>query len=232
MFVGTIVNVLTILVGSIIGIIFKKSIPERITKIIFDSLGLCTIVISLGMILKAENMILIIFSILLGALTGEILKIQEFFDSLGEKLKNFIKSKDESFTEGFVGAFLIFCIGAMTITGCFDEGIRGNSTILITKAILDGFCSIALASTLGIGVAFSIIPLFIFQVSLTLLSRWIEPLLNSFIINQVIATGGILVLAIGFNLLNIKKIKVSNLLPALVYIIILSIIFMKVFKYE
>ncbi|MCX7820431.1 MAG: DUF554 domain-containing protein [Brevinematales bacterium] len=223
MLIGTIANVVTVIVGSSIGILFKKSIPERITKIIFDGLGLCTIAISIGMILKAENMIVIVFSILLGALTGEILKVQEFFDSLASKLKKLIKSKDENFTEGFVGAFLIFCIGAMTITGCFDEGVRGNSTILLTKAILDGFCSIALASTLGSGVLFSSIPLFIFQAALTLLSKWIEPMLSSVIINQIIATGGILVLAIGVNLLNIKKIKVSTLLPSIIYVIILSI---------
>lgn len=225
MLIGTFANVLTVIVGSSIGIIFKKSIPERITKIIFDGLGLCTIAISLTMILKAENMVLIVFSILLGALTGEILKIQEFFDSLGDKLKNLLKSKNENFTEGFVGAFLIFCVGAMTITGCFDEGVRKNSTILLTKAILDGFCSIALASTLGSGVLFSAIPLFIFQASLTLLSRWIEPFLSTVVINQIIATGGILVLAIGLNLLQLKRIKVSNLLPALIFVVILSFIF-------
>ncbi len=225
MFLGSVVNALAVIVGGTFGLIFKKAIPDKIKNIIFDGLGLCTIALSIGMILKVENILTVIFSILLGGLTGESLKIQEFFDGLGEKLKKLIKSKNESFTEGFVSAFLIFCVGAMTIMGCFDEGIRNNHTLLFTKSILDGFCSIALASTMGSGVVFSAIPLFIFQASLTFLARWIEPLFNTYIINQIIGTGGILVLAIGINLLNLKKIKVSNLLPGLFYIIILSIFF-------
>ncbi len=227
MIIGTITNSIAVIIGSLVGLIFKKAIPDRITTIIFQGLGLCTIAISIGMILKVENILVIIFAVLLGAITGEILKIQEFFDSLGDKLKKIVGSKNESFTEGFVTAFLIFCIGAMTIMGCFDEGIRRNSTLLFTKSILDGFCSVALASTLGSGVLFSSIPLFIFQALLTIFARFIEPFLSSLIINQITATGGILVFAIGLNLLSIKKIKISNFLPSLLYIVIFHIIFAK-----
>jgi len=222
MFTGSILNAITVIVGSSIGLLFKKAFPENIKNIIFDGLGISTIAISMGMILKVENMVVVIFSILLGGITGEILKIQEFFDSLGDNLKKLVGSKNQNFTEGFVSAFLIFCVGTMTIMGCFNEGIRGDHTLLFTKSILDGFCSIALSATLGSGVLFSAIPLFLFQALLTILAKWIEPFFGNYLINQITATGGILVLSIGLNLLQLKKIKVSNLLPSLVYIVILS----------
>ncbi len=225
MFLGSIVNALAVVIGGTFGLLFRKTLPEKIKTIIFDGLGLCTIAISIGMILKVGNILVVIFSVLLGGLTGEILKIQEFFDNLGDRLKKLVRSKNDSFTEGFVSAFLIFCVGAMTIMGCFDEGIRNDHTLLFTKSILDGFCSIALASTLGSGVVFSAIPLFIFQAALTFFSRWVEPFFSNYMINQIIGTGGILVLGIGINLLNLKRIKISNLLPALIYVLILSFFF-------
>ncbi len=225
MLLGSIVNALAVVIGGTFGLLFRKTLPEKIKTIIFDGLGLCTIAISIGMILKVGNILVVIFSVLLGGLTGEILKIQEFFDNLGDRLKKLVRSKNDSFTEGFVSAFLIFCVGAMTIMGCFDEGIRNDHTLLFTKSILDGFCSIALASTLGSGVVFSAIPLFIFQAALTFFSRWVEPFFSNYMINQIIGTGGILVLGIGINLLNLKRIKISNLLPALIYVLILSFFF-------
>ncbi|MGC8765407.1 MAG: DUF554 domain-containing protein [Brevinematia bacterium] len=225
MLIGTIANAVAVILGSSIGLIFKRALPERIKTIIFDGLGIATLAISVSMILKIENILVVIFSILLGGVSGEALKIQEFFDGLGDRLKSLINSKNKDFTEGFVSAFLIFCVGAMTIMGCFDEGIRNNHTLLFTKSILDGFCSIALASTLGSGVLFSALPLFIFQAILTFLAKWLEPFFNTYIINQIVGTGGLLVLAIGINLLQLKKIKVSNLLPSIVFVIILSFIF-------
>jgi len=224
---GSIVNAVAVIIGSLIGLFFKKSFPESIKNIIFQGLGLCTLAIGINMVFKVENILIVIFSILLGAISGEILKIQEFFDGLGDYVKNALRSRNQDFTEGFVSAFLIFCVGVMTIMGSFDSGIRNDHTLLYTKSILDGFCSIALASTLGSGVLFSSIPLFLFQASLTFFAKWIEPFFGNFVISQITATGGILVLAIGINLLQIKKIKVSSLLPSLVFVVILSIIFKK-----
>ena len=227
MFLGSIVNAIAVMIGSLIGILLKKNFPENIREIIFHGLGLCTLAIGITMVMKVENILVVIGSVLIGGIVGEILRIQEFFDSLGDRLKNKLKSKNESFTEGFVSAFLIFCVGAMTIMGAFEEGVRNDHTLLFTKSMLDGFCSIALGATLGSGVFFSAFLLLIFQGSLTLLAGWAQPFFTETVIRQITGTGGILVLAIGINLLQIKKIKVSNLLPALVFVVLITFLLPK-----
>lgn len=225
MFLGSIVNAVSVILGSFIGLIFRRSLPQRVRNIIFDGLGLCTIGISLSMILNMKNILVVIFSILLGGISGEFLKIQEFFDNLGDNLKKLFHLKEDTFTEGFVSSFLIFCVGTMTIMGCFEEGLKNDHTLLFTKSILDGFCSIGLASTYGVGVLFSFLPLLIFQSILTILAGWISPFFTSYILDQLIATGGILILGIGINLLRLKQLKLSNFLPSLVFVVILSIFF-------
>lgn len=176
------------------------------------------------MALKVENFLVLIFSVLIGGIIGEVVKLDIFFENLSNLLKTKIKSDNTNFTEGLVTAFLIFCIGSMTIIGAINEGLKADRSLLFTKSILDGFTSIALASTYGIGVLFSSIPLFIYQSSLTLLAVQFQDLFSNIIINQLTATGGVLILGIGFNLLEIKKIRVTNLLPALLVVIILTLI--------
>ena len=172
------------------------------------------------MALKVENLILLIFSILFGAIVGEALDLEKRLDSLAEILKKKLKSQSSSFTQGLITAFLIFCIGSLTILGALDEGIRGDHTLLLTKSTLDGFTSIALAATYGLGVMFSVIPMLIYQGTITLLAGQFQNLFTPILINQLTAVGGILILGLGLNLLEIKQIKITNMLPALLFVFV------------
>ena len=146
--------------------------------------------------------------------------------SAGDRLKARLKSDNAGFTEGLITAFLIFCVGSMTFMGALNEGLTGNRDLILTKAILDGFTSIVLASVYGVGVLLSAIPLFIVQASLTLMAGSLEPWLSQILINQLTALGGALILGIGLNLLEIKAIRTMNLLPGLVVVTLLTMIFL------
>lgn len=222
--IGTIVNTIAVILGSLLGLLLHKNLSEKIKAIVFQGIGLSTLVIGIQMALKVENLLVLIFSVLIGGIIGEAANLDLRFEKLSNFLKNKIKSKNEKFTEGLITAFLIFCIGSMTIIGAINEGLKNDRTLLFTKSILDGFTSIALASTYGAGVLFSAIPLFIYQSVLTLLAVQFQNFFSTTIINQLTATGGVLILGIGINLLDIKKIKVTSLLPALVVVTLLTLI--------
>jgi uncharacterized membrane protein YqgA involved in biofilm formation len=227
MFLGTFVNTAAVMAGSLAGILLSRKIPAALSEIIMQALGLCTLAIGITMILKADNILILIFSLIIGGIAGELFKLQERLDGFGDRLKKRLNSSNTTFTEGLTGAFLIFCIGSMTILGSLQEGMYGDHTLLFTKSILDGFASIALAAAYGSGVFFSAFALLIYQCALTYLAKLAGGLFPPYVINQIIAMGGLLILGIGFNLLNIKKIKTTNLLPGLVFVVILSFIFGK-----
>ncbi|WP_027179594.1 DUF554 domain-containing protein [Maridesulfovibrio bastinii] len=222
---GSIVNSAAIIGGSMIGILLRSRFPENIRQIVFQGLGLCTILIGLQMALKVQNILIIIFSILIGGIIGELLKLDTLFERLAQKLKNIVKSENSAFTDGLITASLIFCIGAMAIIGSFDEGIRGDTTVLYTKSILDGFASIALASTYGTGVLFAFIPVLVYQGTLTIFAQTFQAWFTPLMIDQMTATGGLLILGISMILLEIKKINLSNLLPSLGVVIVLTVFF-------
>ncbi|WP_457570749.1 DUF554 domain-containing protein [Desulfovulcanus sp.] len=217
---GTIINVLAVILGSFLGLCLKSRIPPKIHQRVFQGIGLATLLIGLQMALKVENLILLIFSILFGAIVGEAIDLEKHLDNLAGLLKKKLKSQSSSFTQGLITAFLIFCIGSLTILGALDEGIRGDHTLLLTKSILDGFTSIALAATYGLGVMFSVIPMFIYQGTITLLAGQFQNLFTPILINQLTAVGGILILGLGLNLLEIKQIKITNMLPALLFVFV------------
>ena len=223
--VGSIVNALAIIGGSLIGCWLQSRFPERIRKIVFQGLGLCTLLIGLQMALKVEQLLLVIFSILLGGITGELLHLETLFERLGNRLKKVIKSKNEKFTDGLITSSLIFCIGAMAIIGSLEEGINGDPTIFYTKSILDGFASIALAASYGSGVLFSFIPVLLYQGSLTLGAGFFQQYFSDLMIAQITACGGLLILGIGINLLELTEIRLANLLPALGFIVVLTALF-------
>lgn len=221
---GTIVNVIAVLIGSSVGLILNKKFPEKISKIAFQGIGLFTIVLGMKMALEINNLMIMIFSILLGGITGEFLNIEENTEKLSEKLKSKLKTNNEKFTEGLLTAFLLFCMGSMTVLGAFEEGLGKGSDLLMAKSVLDGFASIALSATLGVGVIFSVIPLLIYQGGLTLLASFASNYLSNNVVNEMSAVGGLLLLGLGLNILQIKKIKVLNLLPALLYAVIFALI--------
>ncbi|WP_449243304.1 DUF554 domain-containing protein [Desulfovibrio sp.] len=222
---GSLVNALAIILGSVIGMLLHNRFPERVRAIVFQGLGLCVLLIGIQMALKVENILIVIFSVLLGGILGELLNLEGLFEVLAAKLKAVVRSRNASFTDGLITSSLIFCIGAMAIVGSFDEGIRGDATVLYTKSILDGFASVALASTYGAGVLFSFLPVLLYQGGLTLFAGVFQQYFTPQLIAQLTATGGVLILGIGFTLLDIKRVKLSNLLPALPMVVVLTLIF-------
>jgi hypothetical protein len=222
---GTLVNVAAVLVGGAIGLILHDRLPKRVKEIVFQGLGLCTLVIGMKMALVVENPLLLIFSIVLGGMLGAALRLEHAFERLGDHLKKTVGSASGGFTDGLITAFLIFCIGSLTILGAIDEGLRGDPTLYYTKAVLDGFASIALAATYGVGVLFSVIPMFIYQFGLTLAAVPAQAFFTDFMIAQLTCTGGALILGIGINLLKLSRIPLSDFLPSLFISALLAAIF-------
>ena len=222
---GTIINVVAVVIGSLIGVLAGRAFPEKLKRIIFQGMGLFTLAIGALMFTKVRNPVILVFSLLIGGLIGEAVGLQEAIEAVGDRLKSSVRSTDPRFTEGMVSAFLIFCVGSMTVVGAIDEGLRGDHSLLFTKSMMDGFVSISLAAGLGIGVMFSIIPLFIFQYGITLLAIVMKDLFTLEMIDQLTALGGVLILGIGVNLLELKKIRLISLLPGIPIIAVATAIF-------
>ena len=217
---GTLVNTGAVIVGSLIGMAAGRRLPERLKTIMMQCLGLSTILIGLQMALSEKDVIPTIGCLLLGALTGELLNIEKAIEGLGEWLKVRARSDSSTFVEGFVTTSLLYVTGAMVIVGSIQDGTTGDATTLYIKSMLDGVASIAFASTLGIGVAFAALSVLCVQGALTLLASQLVFLQQPAVLGAITATGGLLIVAIGFNLLNMAKIRIGNLLPALVYAVL------------
>lgn len=216
--IGTIINATAVIIGSLIGLLIKKQFPKRIEAIIFDAMGIITLALAIQMALKMENFLFIAMSIVVGAILGELLKIEDRLEKIGNVIKKAVHSKETRFAEGMVTAFLLFCIGPLTILGTFNEGLSGDRSLLLTKSMLDGFTSIIFATTYGIGILFSAVPLFLYQSALTLLAVSLQGFFTQGMINQVTSVGGTLLMGVGINLLGFKHIKIANFLPALIVV--------------
>lgn len=224
---GTLVNTGAVIAGGIAGTMLKKGIPEKYKKTVMQGIGLSVLFIGIsgtikemltivnGNKLDRQFVMLMIFSLVIGGLLGELLKIEERLENIGNWFQTKIPSKNGSFSTGFVTASLVYCVGAMAIVGALEDGLSGNASTLFAKSILDGITAVIFAATLGIGVAFSAIPVLVYQGGITLLAGFIKPWLNDMVIAQMSLVGGILIFAIGINLLEIKKINVGNLLPSI-----------------
>ena len=217
---GTLVNTSAVIVGSLIGMAAGRGLPERLKTIMMQCLGLSTILIGLQMALSEKDVIPTIGCLLLGAMTGELLNIEKAIEGLGEWLKVRARSDSSTFVEGFVTTSLLYVTGAMVIVGSIQDGTTGDATTLYIKSMLDGVASIAFASTLGIGVAFAALSVLCVQGALTLLASQLVFLQQPAVLGAITATGGLLIVAIGFNLLNMAKIRIGNLLPALAYAVL------------
>ncbi|MFH1136430.1 MAG: DUF554 domain-containing protein [Pseudomonadota bacterium] len=224
--VGSMINAGAIIAGGLAGLIIGGKLPSNIRTIVFQGIGLAVLVIGLDMALKFERPLITIFSLIIGGIIGESIHLDDFLNSLGDRLKKRLKSKNELFTDGFVSASLLFCVGSMAIVGALDEGLRGDPTILMTKSVLDGFVSVALASTYGVGVLFSAAAVFAYQYGISLFASNFSEILSETLVNELTALGGLLIIGIGLNLLDIKNIKISNLLPSLLVLVVLVEIFL------
>jgi uncharacterized membrane protein YqgA involved in biofilm formation len=222
---GTFVNAGTIFVGSLAGLAAGKHLPERLKTTVMQALGLAVILIGLQMALSGKEYLASIGCLLLGALTGELLRIEQGVERIGEWLKSKTGSSSSTFVQGFVSASVLYLTGAMMIVGAIQDGTVGDTRTLYIKSLLDGVASIALSSTLGAGVAFSAISVLLVQGGVTLLASRLEFLREPAVLNAVTATGGLIILGIGINLMNMARIRIGNFLPALFYAIAWAALF-------
>lgn len=221
---GSIANAAAIIIGGVAGSIFKRGFSERFSSLILSALGLFTLAIGMMFAIESKNIMVVVFSLVLGAILGEWIDIEKRMNDLGDFVEDKLKAHEGNFSKGFVTASLLFCVGSMAIMGALQSGLVNDHKILLTKAIMDGIIAVVFASTLGIGVALSFLPVFIYQSAITLLAFVIAPYLNGAVITEMTATGGVLLIGVGINILEIKKIKVGNMLPAIFLPIILMLI--------
>ena len=222
---GVIVNTMTVIIGSLLGMLLKKNIPESITGAVMKGLGLCTLYIGWTGSLKGENTLVLIISMAVGIAMGQAMdldgKLNRFAEGLEKRFKK--EGQGTSFAEGFITASLVFCVGAMTIVGSLQAGLQGNNEMLFTKATLDFISSLIFAAALGVGVLGAAAFIFVFQGSIVMLAGLAAPFLSDRVIAEMTCAGSLLIFAIGLNLLGITKLKVMNYLPAIFVPIILCL---------
>lgn len=218
---GTILNVITVIIGGTLGAVLGGRLPDRVRETVMHGLGLLVLVIGLSMALTTRNILIVLASILVGGILGELLNIQAALDRLGQQLEARFARGGEAgtFTRGFVTASLIFCVGPLAILGAIQDGLLGDSNLLAIKSILDGFAGLAFASTLGIGVAFAALTVLVYQGGLALGAMVLGSALGSVSretpwVIEMSATGGVLIMGIALLLLDLKPVRVANLLPA------------------
>ena len=219
--IGVFVNVATVLLGSLVGLLFRKGIPERISRAMMLAIGLCTLYIGIDGALEGSNAIVLILSMAFGTLIGTLLDIDGKINSVGLFIERKMKKEGEktSIAEGFMTASLLFCVGAMTIVGSLNAGLRGDNTLIFTKSILDLISSCLLASTLGIGVMFAALFVLVVQGALVLLAGLLQNVLtDSTLIAEITCAGSVMIIGISLNMLGITKLKVANYLPALLLV--------------
>ena len=215
--IGTLINTVLILVGSGLGLLLRKGIPERLKTTVMLAMGLSVVLIGVSGAIKTADTMCVVVSMAVGSLLGSALDIERHLDDLGKFAERKLggSGTEGSISKGFVTASLVFCVGAMAIVGAIDSGINGNHTTLITKGIIDGISAIIFTSTLGIGVALSAVAVFVYQGLIALLATWVAPILTDTVVNEMSAVGGLLIIGIGLNLIYDKHIPVGNMLPAI-----------------
>ncbi|HRZ96816.1 MAG TPA: DUF554 domain-containing protein [Paludibacter sp.] len=222
---GTLVNAAAVIIGGSIGMLLKKNMPQRVTTIYFQAVGLFTIAIGITMVVKMDHILIVVGSLAIGSVLGEWMNLEAGVDKMSNFLKKKLRIGNEKFSEGLITSFLLFCIGSMTIIGALDEGIRGSHELLFTKSLMDFFSAMLLASAFGVGVVFSAIPLLIFQGAITLIAMGASTFFTPVLIQGLTSVGGILLIGLGINILEIKKLRIINMLPSLVVVVFLLWIF-------
>ena len=215
--IGTLINAAAIILGTVIGLLLRKGIPQRFQDTIGQGQGLCVILIGLSSAIKTADVTCCIICMVIGSLLGAWIDIEQRLNNLGKAIERRVSPNgtEGSIARGFVTASLVYCVGAMAIVGSMDSGLRGDHTTLIAKSALDGVSAIFFTSALGPGVALSAVAVLIYQGAIALLATWIAPLLTDPIITEMSAVGGLLIIGIGLNMLYDKHISVGNLLPAI-----------------
>jgi uncharacterized membrane protein YqgA involved in biofilm formation len=223
---GTLVNVITVVGGTVLGLVAGRRVPEKMRTTVLDAVGLVTIALGLHDALQTHNFVFPIVALVLGAIVGELLGIEDRLVSVGERLKRRVRQEEgTSFVEGFVSASLVFCIGPLTILGSISDGLGHGAQELIVKAAMDGLVAIVFASTLGVGVGFSALTILVVQGSLTAGAGAADSVLNTRMVAEMTATGGVMLMGIGVRLLDIRSVRVGSMLPALLFAPVLVSLF-------
>jgi uncharacterized protein len=217
---GTLLNIATVLVGGIIGLLFGARIPDSLKSTVISGMGLFTAAMGVQMFMNTENPLIVLGALLIGTLLGEWWRIEDSLQNLGKFLEQRFSKEGEDgsnkFVRGFLTASLLFCVGPMTILGSIQDGLTGDYNLLAVKSVLDGFAALAFASTLGVGVMFSTIIILIYQGGISLLAAQLDAIVTPSMMNELTATGGVILLGLAISsLLEIKKIRVGNMLPGL-----------------
>ena len=223
--IGTLVNAGAVIAGGIVGMLLNKSLHDRYKTIYFQAVGLFTLAIGISMVYNMQHILIVVGSLAVGSLLGEWMNLEKGVERVSQHMKTKFRVGNDRFSEGLITAFLLYCIGSMTILGAIQEGTGGSSDLLLTKSLMDGFSSILLASAFGVGVIASAIPLLIFQGGLTLLAMYASSFFSPQIIQGLTSVGGILLIGLGINILEIKKLRIMNMLPALLVVILLLYLF-------
>ena len=226
--IGTLVNVAAIVLGTILGVLLKRGISQKAQKVVMQGIGLCVVIIGTMSAIKTEMPLLLVISLSLGGFLGTVIGIERRLDAWGERTqKRFHKEGGVPFAEGLVTATITFCVGALAILGAIESGLNHNHQLLFIKSALDGFFAMLLATTFGFGVALSAVPVLLYQGAIALGAGFLAPLLSDALMVEISAVGGVLILGIGFSLLEIKKIHVGDMLPAVfippIYFLLLSL---------
>ncbi len=223
---ATVINAFAIVIGSLIGLLLKKGLSKRYEFAIFTAAGIVSLIIGIQMAMKTTHILAFAFALIGGGLVGTLLDIEGSVLRLGEFLKSrFAKGEENSsFAFGFLSASVLYCSGAMAIVGSFKAGTEGDFALILTKSLLDGFISILFASAMGIGVAFSAISVLVYQGFLTIISGWVKPYVSDLMLAELTGIGGALVVMIGINLLDLKKLKTGDFLPGLAFTVILVLL--------
>lgn len=222
---GPLVNAAAVFCGGALGLMLGNRLPERVRSIVFQGVGLCVLCIGIKMALVTVNPLIVIFSVVIGGVAGELLKFEEGMTRMGNWCKKRFRSKNPKFTEGLVNSSVLFCIGAMAILGSFDEGLRGDRTVVYTKSMLDGLAAVALASAYGAGVLCAAVTVLIYQGAFVLGAELLQPFMTPPVMNELVAVGGTLIVGIGLNLLELTRIPLSSMLPALPAVVLLALYF-------
>ncbi|WP_318676880.1 DUF554 domain-containing protein [Treponema sp.] len=245
--IAVFVNCISVIAGSLIGLLFAKHISDRMSSVIQDAAGIITVILGMQMAFKFNNVIYLSLSLLIGGLLGTLLDLDGKILGIGNSLEKLLKKSDKisnessrsesvseasasvepaslnnkkNFGAAFLNASCLFCVGAMSILGSFEAGINHNYTIIFTKSILDGFMAITFAASMGLGTLFSFVAIFVYQGLLTLLSTFLQPFATEQMLAEITGCGGAMIIMIGINLLGLKKIKTANYLPSIIFVIL------------
>ena len=222
---GTLFNALAILLGGAIGLFAGRLVSERVQRSIFQCLGLFCLYLGADMALRMQHVLAVLLSFILGTAAGELMDLDVRLNALSDRIKARLRIGSETFTEGFVTATLLFCIGSMAILGAIEDGVRGNPGLLVTKGVMDGTATLFLTASLGVGVLFSAVPVLLYQGALTLAAGGAQALITPAMLADLSGLGGLMIMGIGLNLLRITEIRTGNMLPGLVLMLLFSALF-------